>query len=114
MKLLVRLRETKINDNLDEVAHELESLVTIEFNLNSYKTQIQDKISALKNAERAVSESPRLLRTDSPRLLRSPRTATSPEPVKGMPTIKDFTIVKTISEGAFGYVKFTLTINSSS
>jgi len=97
MKLLVRLRETKKNDNIEDIAKELEHL-------------LKEKIAALRNAELAVTNSPRLYRTESPRLLRSPRVLSpqqktgSPEQPKGIPTIRDFKIVKVITEGAFGRV----------
>src|SRR5690606_26095295 len=86
------LREQKKNDDYEDIAQELDSL-------------IRNKISALKNAEKAVNDSPRLLRIDSPRLHRSPvspKTSPSME-ARAIPTIRDFTIVKTITEGAFGY-----------
>jgi len=97
IKLLVGLREQKKNDNIEEIAKEMEAL-------------LKEKINALRNAEMAVNSSPRLYRTDSPRALRSPRPTVgqgdkhSPEPARGMPTIHDFHIIKTITEGAFGRV----------
>eukprot|EP01119_Soliformovum_irregulare_P013823 TRINITY_DN3714_c2_g1_i1.p1 TRINITY_DN3714_c2_g1~~TRINITY_DN3714_c2_g1_i1.p1 ORF type:complete len:882 (+),score=292.07 TRINITY_DN3714_c2_g1_i1:144-2789(+) len=93
MKLLVKLREQQHNGNLHEIADELEEL-------------IKDKISALKSAEHVINESPRLYRTESQRFLRSPRPQSphSPEQPRGIPTISDFKIVKSITEGAFGRV----------
>jgi hypothetical protein len=102
IKLLVRLRETKKNDNIEDVSQELEHL-------------LKNKIDALRNAEMAVNNSPRIYRTESPRLLRSPRVNTptqkeigSPEQTRRIPSITDFQLVKPITEGAFGYVYFII------
>jgi acyl-coenzyme A synthetase/AMP-(fatty) acid ligase len=49
IKLLVKLREQKQNDNMDEIGFELESL-------------LKQKINALRSAEVAVHKSPRMYR----------------------------------------------------
>ncbi len=97
IKLLVRLKEQKLSSSVEHLTLDLADV-------------IKRKITALRNAEQAVVNSPTILRTDSPRLLHSPRNPKngSPEQGRGIPTIRDFTIVKTITEGAFGYITYRI------
>eukprot|EP01132_Coremiostelium_polycephalum_P005870 gene5870-7302_t len=84
---------------------------------------ISEKISALKKAEEVINSSPRIFRTNSPRVLQSPRSDMLDYPIggrhrsdsdptqsmdvsrpKGIPTINDFQIIKPITKGGFGKV----------
>eukprot|EP01117_Protostelium_nocturnum_P004644 TRINITY_DN1683_c1_g1_i5.p1 TRINITY_DN1683_c1_g1~~TRINITY_DN1683_c1_g1_i5.p1 ORF type:complete len:848 (+),score=314.15 TRINITY_DN1683_c1_g1_i5:765-3308(+) len=92
IKLLLKLRESKDGRN-EDIESELERVIS-------------EKIDALRNAEEAVMMSPRLLRTESPRLL-TPRSSFKPAsttPDKGIPSMKNFQLVKQITHGAFGSV----------
>lgn len=70
------------------------------------------KSQALKKAEQIFQSSPAMIRTDSPRRLLFSNThekmdgnkSKSNLAYENVPTISDFKIVKTITEGAFGRV----------
>ncbi|KAN0035417.1 hypothetical protein ACTA71_004686 [Dictyostelium dimigraforme] len=86
---------------------------------------ISDKVNALKRADEVINSSPRIFRTNSPRILKSPReeelsqtplggrSRSDSDPVhqtqieykpKGVPTISDFEFIKPITKGGYGKV----------
>ncbi|KAN0015604.1 hypothetical protein ACTFIU_008343 [Dictyostelium citrinum] len=86
---------------------------------------ISDKVNALKRADDVINSSPRIFRTNSPRILKSPReeelsqtplggrSRSDSDPVhqtqleykpKGVPTISDFEFIKPITKGGYGKV----------
>ncbi|PRP73547.1 AGC (cAMP-dependent, cGMP-dependent and protein kinase C) kinase family protein [Planoprotostelium fungivorum] len=90
IQLLSKLQQTELK-TAKEVGQELEKL-------------IKEKMDALIRAEEAVIHSPRVLRSNSPRVLNRGKQPEKDKSEKAIPSMKDFELIKPITRGAFGSV----------